>query len=451
MPEKLPPLRPYQERELSKWRARPDKRLLLAWEMGGGKTYAVLHALHESRPETLLCVVPAILRPLWGDLLTRFFCDGSGPRSRVGVIRKNPSSSGATKADKAAWEKPWRVVSYDLLDAVAELGQSWDFIVFDEAHALRNPRSGQSRAALSVLQQSPKAAALGLSGTYIPNEAWQLWNPLRTFFPNEKWLGRPTAAGDAAWAFKERFCLLEMRYGHPHFYGLREEMRATLQELIAPLVSRVTQEEFARFIPPLFVEPLRVDVTTKDVASKWLAAVPDEVKHRGIFTHTRERAAKLAAELKGTLITGEFSPEVRAEKLAWCRQQEESLLVGTIDSLSEGISLSHIKAALVCEWTTEMSTLLQFVGRFARADSTSEVPTKVEIVVGPNDVERLARLKTRIVAANSIFSAGRAETLLEKAVLTPELSDDDFIRKTLELVQSIEKIERRGLVEDDDE
>ena len=443
----LPPLRPYQTTTVEKWFARPDRRLLLAHEMGAGKSITSLKCVEIVNPETLLIVCPAIIRPMWSGLLGAYF-----PAKNVGTIRKSFGATGSTKADKAAWEAPYRIVSYDLLDAVAELGHSWDFIVFDEAHALRNPRSGQSRAALSVLRQSPKAAALGLSGTYIPNEAWQLWNPIRTFFPGEKWLGRASSTGDVAWAFKERFCKLEMRHGHPHFYGLREEMRETLQGLIAPLVSRVTQAEFAKYLPPLYVEPLRVDVSAKDVPSKWHAALPDDVKHVGIFTHTRDMAHKLAADLKGTLITGELSPELRAERLAWCRQQETSLLVGTIDSLSEGISLSHIKAALVCEWTTEMSTLLQFIGRFARADSTTQAPTKIELVATPNDTERLSRLQARVKAANSIFEAGRAEKVFEHAVFRSELSDAEFSMETSKLLASIERSgQRRGLIDDDDD
>ena len=449
--EPLPPLRPYQERELARWRARPDKRLLLAWEMGGGKTYAALHAVHETNPETLLCVVPAILRPMWRDLLTRYFSDGGGLR-RIGTIRKNRSSTGATKADKAAWEAPWKIVSYDLLEAVADLEERYDFIIFDEAHALRNPLSKQSKAASRICLHSVGHFSLGLSGTYIPNEAYQLWNPLKTFFPNERWLGRPSSrTGDVPWSFKERYCNMEMRHGHPYFYGLREDAREALQNQVAPYVSRITQEEFARYLPPLFVEALRVDVGGKDVAKTWLAALPEEVTHRGIFTHTRDKARAIAAEFRGTLITGEDSPEVRAVKLQQLRESPGGLLVGTIDSLSEGISLSFIKAALVCEWTTEMSTLLQFIGRFARADSISQAPTKVEIVVGPNDVERLGTLRTRIDAANAIFTGGRAERVLMGAVERRQYVGDEFVAETLRLVGQIEQTERRrGLIDDDD-
>jgi superfamily II DNA or RNA helicase len=218
-------------------------------------------------------------------------------------------------------------------------------------------------------------------------------------------------------------------------------------------VSRVTDEEFVQYMPELFVEPLRVDsVNHETIAAQWVKEIPEETQHVGIFTHRRELAEKLAKTHNGTLITGALSPEQRHELLQQARLCSSSLLVGTIDSLSEGISLSHIKAALVVEWTTELSSLLQFIGRFARADAKTNKPTKIDLVVGPNDVERLKTLQERVDAANSIFKAGRSESLLGNAVAERGLSDEEFINKTIALAAAVETgSKRRGLIDDDDD
>ena len=438
-------LRPYQQAAVDMLLARSDKRLLCAHEMGAGKTYMALHLLQQLNPDSAVIIAPAIVRPMWFDLLKEH-CPGKN----IGVIRKGRGVSGETKVDKAAHEAPWRVCSYDLAGSLAG---PVDFIVCDEAHALRNPNSQQSQNVRAIFKASPHAAAVGLSGTYIPNEAYQIWNPIKTFFPGAKEFGQPTKTNDVAWSFKERFCELEMRHGHPHYHGLRKEAGEGLRALLAPYIHRVVQAEFAHYLPPLFVEPLRSDLPRKDVPKKWLANVQESgVKHVGIFTHHRELASTFSREFKGTLITGEMSPEKRAALLDACRNAPSSLLVGTIDSLSEGISLSHIKAALVAEWTTEMSTMAQFIGRFARSDSASGSPTRVEIYVSPNDTDKMERLRSRIDAANAVLTPGRSENLMNGAFADRRISDEEFQRMTAEVLVGLEKrAATRGLIEEDDD
>lgn len=407
--------------------------------MGAGKSFIALKAIQLAAPTHLLVVVPAIVRPMWLALLTEHF-----PQRHIGSIRTGPSSSGATKADKAAWAAPWKVISFDLLKHVQ--GHAVDFLVVDEAAALRNPKSTQSKAIFDLLRANPQANALGLSGTYIPNEAWQLWNPLRTFFPNQKLWGKPTSTGDVAWAFKERYCKMELRYGHPHFYGIKDGADEVLKEVIEPYVDRVTHEDFAKYIPPLFVEPLYVDLPRERVPAQWLAGTV-EIGHRGIFVHHRELAAKLAESTGGELITGEFTPEARAASIAKLAASESSLLIGTIDSMSEGINLSHIQAALIFEWTTDMDTMLQFIGRFAR---TSTVPTRIEVLVGGNDAGKLSVLRERVKAASSILSAARSERLLGKLAAGRQLTDLEFQAKTQKVLAGLKKrADLGGLFEDD--
>lgn len=434
-------LRPYQERSLQKWLNNPLKRQLLAHPMGAGKTYIALRGLELLDPARALFVVPAIVRPMWVRLLSEL-----GASSRVGVQMHGRNSTALTKRDRAAFELPWRVTSYDLL--ADSVGEQWDFIVVDEAAALRNPKSRQSKNFSALIKSLPKAAALGLSATYIPNEAWQLWNPLRLFFPSRSLWGNPTSAGDVSWQFKDQYCNMEMRFGHPHYFGVKESAREELKRLIEPFVDRVTHEEFAPYLPPLFVEPLRVDISRERVPKQWLAST-DEAAHRGIFVHRRELAAKLAEETGGTLITGEFTPEWRAAAIEQCAKSEESLIVGTIDSLSEGINLSHITAALVFEWTTDMDTMLQFIGRFARTSST---PTRVEVLVGANDEDRLSTLRRRVGDANSILRASRSEQLLGELVKERQLTDDEFRRKTANVLASLkERNSLAGLFTEDEE
>ncbi len=415
--------------------------MLLAHPMGAGKSYIALKALELSNPTRALIVVPAIVRPMWLQLLADHF-----PVQDVGSLRTGRNVSSATKKDIAAYDKPWRIVSFDLLKHV--VSDPVDFLIVDEAAALRSPKSTQSKALFEILRNNPKASALGLSGTYIPNEAWQLWNPLRTFFPSRSMWGNPTSSGDVAWAFKERFCKMELRHGHPFFYGLKDGAQEILKELISPFIDRVTHEEFAEYLPPLFVEPLYVDMPRERVPAQWLAGT-SEIAHRGIFVHHRDVAAKLAEVSGGELITGAMSPEARQATINRLAKSEASLLVGTIDSMSEGINLSHISAALIFEWTTDMDMMLQFIGRFAR---TSDVSTRIEVLVGGNDSGKLRVLKERVTSASSILSAARSERLLGKLAAGRELSNEEFQAKTQKILAGLKlNAGLTGLFDDDSE
>ena len=430
-------LRPYQQKSLDRWLGRPDKRLLLAHPMGAGKSYIALSGLRALSPQTALIVVPAVVRPMWVDLLRTHMSHVD-----VAAVLKGRSAVAQTKASKAAWEAPYRVISYDLLKDCDD-PIMWDVIIADEASLLRNPKSQQSRYFFEIMAKH-KGPALGLSGTYIPNEAWQLWNPLRTFFPSRTW-GRPTSTGDVAWAFKERFCKMELRFGHPYYFGLKNE--EDLKALIAPYIDRVTEDEFASYLPPLFVEPLRSDSPRGNVPYQWLSGT--DVAHRGIFVHHRKLAMEIAEKAKGTLITGEMASEKRALLIKECATQSESLIVGTMDCLSHGISLTHINAALVYEWTSDMEVLLQFIGRFARYGS---IPTKVEIYVGANSEESMGLLRDRINNANTILSAGRSERALGGAVSRRQLTDEEFSQLTVKLLTGLEtQIKFKGLIEEDED
>ena len=119
-------LRPYQEYGFKKLLARPDKRLALAHPMGAGKSYIEMAWLEALKPARALFVVPAIVRPMWAELLATHF-----PERQLGVIRRGravkPTSKKEGAEREAAYASPWQLVSYDLLGEV--LIGDWDHIM----------------------------------------------------------------------------------------------------------------------------------------------------------------------------------------------------------------------------------------------------------------------------------------------------------------------------------
>jgi len=439
-------LRPYQVAGYEK--ALKLGRLAFAHTMGAGKTYIELALLQEINPERALFIVPAIVRPMWLTLLREHM-----PHRNIGSIRFGRNTKAPSKAlekeKQDAYAAPYQVVSYDLVSDVDDAG--WNRITCDEGDALRNPMSIQSKEVKRRYRANPKATGTVLSGTLIPNEAWQIWNPLDTLFPG--WAGK-SRIGDVPWAFKERYCNMELRHGHPYFHGLKNAEE--LKERIAPFTDRVVTADFADYLPELFVEALRSDLPKLRIPANWLNSLDETITHRGIFTHLRETANAIAAELQKKhtvfLITGAETAEVRARLLQEARESTRCVIVGTTHALAKGVSLSFLKAGLIFEWTTELDGLLQFIGRFARQDSTSNAPTRVDLLIGANDEDRMATLRERLASANALFKAGRAEALGASVLAEQRMTEDAWQAALDALMAKANKHAAvRGLIDGDDD
>ena len=144
--------------------------LLLADEMGTGKTVMASVALrilfHTGQVRRALVVCPASVVPVWNTHLQ----DWAGQAISCTIVR------GPRDRRKMDWECPAHVyvTSYDTLrnDSVGTSAiltrtqrESFDLVILDEAHAIRNPSSGRSRGVASLRPTYRWA----LSGTPLQN------------------------------------------------------------------------------------------------------------------------------------------------------------------------------------------------------------------------------------------------------------------------------------------
>ncbi len=165
-------LRPYQLAGV-KWMWMLSKLGLgacLADDMGLGKTVqvlALLLALRERREAKgpHLLVAPATLLANWRAEIERF-----APDLRAVVV--HPSL-----AREEAWQKDAKpelvLTSYGMLQRSPELLDSeWDFVILDEAQAIKNPGAGQTRK----VKELKSARRIALTGTPIENRLGDLWS-----------------------------------------------------------------------------------------------------------------------------------------------------------------------------------------------------------------------------------------------------------------------------------
>lgn len=165
-------LRDYQQagvtwlRRLSTW----APGAVLADEMGLGKTLQSLALILERRGPTLV-VAPASVNLNWQREAERFT-----PELRVELYRGKERHGLLDDPTIDVW-----VTSYELLarDVHTLSDRRFTTVIFDEAQALKNPRTKRARAARAL----DVGFTLSLTGTPIENNLLELWSLMRVTVP----------------------------------------------------------------------------------------------------------------------------------------------------------------------------------------------------------------------------------------------------------------------------
>ena len=167
-------LRPYQAKGVD-WLwfcARMGLGACLADDMGLGKTIQVLSALLRRQEEApggapSLLVVPASLIGNWRREAGNF-----APSLRLQIIHR---SAGDTEPpderDLAACDLV--ITTYGMVARLDWIRTTrWGWVVLDEAQAIKNPATGQSKAVKQLLS----TARIALTGTPVENQLGDLWS-----------------------------------------------------------------------------------------------------------------------------------------------------------------------------------------------------------------------------------------------------------------------------------
>ena len=174
-------LRPYQHDGLSwlRFLTRLGLGACLADDMGLGKTIQVLALLLGERREQAeppgapsILVVPASLLGNWRDEAVRF-----APSLKLRLLHPAETDRQTLADIEAAPEAHLAdtdlvVTTYAMLVRQSWLAEvSWRLVILDEAQAIKNPATRQSRA----VRKLPAAARIALTGTPVENRLSDLW------------------------------------------------------------------------------------------------------------------------------------------------------------------------------------------------------------------------------------------------------------------------------------
>lgn len=166
-------LRVYQERGLSWLHYMKSLGLgaCLADDMGLGKTVqviALLNYIRSKKHEKTLLVVPASLIGNWMSEIAKF-----APSLRCYVIHPSENKQIDERNSFILEENDLFITTYGMLLKHDWLLQtSWDSLILDEAQAIKNPGSKQTK----VVKQLKASYKIAMTGTPIENRLSDLWS-----------------------------------------------------------------------------------------------------------------------------------------------------------------------------------------------------------------------------------------------------------------------------------
>ena len=370
-------LRPYQHEGLSwlRFLTRLGLGACLADDMGLGKTIQVLALLLGERRDGAarpgapsILVVPASLLGNWREeaarfapsLKLRFLHPAETDRQTLADIEAAPETHLA--------ETDLVVTTYAMLVRQSWLAEvSWRLVILDEAQAIKNPATRQSRA----VRKLPAAARIALTGTPVENRLGDLWALFD--FLNPGLLGSRKV-------FQSFVKSLQAREENPF---------APLRQLVGPYILRrlKTDREIISDLPEK-TETARYCYLTRAQVKLYGQVVRTmkremesavDIARRGVVLRSLLRLKQVCNHPSQLLGDGEFRPADSGKFLRLAEiceelaERQEKVLVFTqfreiIDPLAEHLAAIFGKSGLVLHGATGVRKRHDLVARFQSDD-----------------------------------------------------------------------------------
>lgn len=339
------------------------------------------------------------------------------------------------------------VTSYELLKKFVG-GPSIDILCLDEAHMISSDKSLRSKAVRAVIGENTFVVAL--TGTLIPNQIRDLWNPVDVVTP-----GLLGSFGSFIVRYSNK---IPNEYSPSGFVysGLNQARAEELKQRMAPHWQRTVKQDFAHLLPkfdvvPRYVTPKRkkFDWDDEAVFEELLAAnsplkldtmmeVLDEAIEGG------QKKFCVAAWLHQTVdqivglckargwevfqVDGRVGSDGRLEILdAWRNEKRIGVLVAGIGAVGIGLSLSASETSVMVEIPWRPSDLDQFVNRFNDAEHDHPGLVVPIVVEGSREERAINRYVTKRDDIDLLVAVSSTEAQAKKAFERGE-SDEDILK-----------------------
>ncbi|MDZ7759836.1 MAG: DEAD/DEAH box helicase [Desulfovermiculus sp.] len=367
-------LRPYQKEGVS-WLAfltELGMGACLADDMGLGKTLQVLALLVARNGQVgsnpALLIIPASLVGNWKNEAERF-----APGLKLKTL--HPSEASRGEMEEISKDVLTRLSAYDLVITTYSMvhrltwlkEMTWSLVILDEAQAIKNPSTRQTKA----VKKLPAQARIALTGTPIENRLGDLWSLFD--FLNPGLLG-------SAKVFQRFVKSLQSR---------DQDQFGPLRKLAAPYILRrlKTDEKVISDLPEKTetvrycnLTKLQVKHYTHIVQSmqKRLQSV-DNMARRGLVLQTLMRLKQVCNHPSQLIGDGEYRPESSGkfnriqELCAELAERQEKVLIFTqfreiIPALEEHLSRVFGQPGLVLHGSTQVGKRRSLVEQFQDED-----------------------------------------------------------------------------------
>ena len=373
---------------------------LLADPMGLGKTIQICGLLNKIPAElrTILIVVPASLKLNWKNELCKWL-----------VIPRRIDVANGGK-ERLPDDPDVVIINYDVLAKHSEslLSRTWDCVIFDESHYLKNPKTIRTGMALKIRARRRYA----LTGTPIPNRPIELQPILGYLAPKEfgnffSFAKRYANAkkGRWGWDFSGSSNLGELRKRLRSTLMIRREKSEVLTDLPAKrrqvIVLPADQykevlraERSAHRVDEALAEALTmiesggtVDFSemSKVRHETALEKVPAVVDHLiaidepvVVFAHHHDVMAEIAQSLEDqgrrvVMLHGKHSTEERQKAVDDFQNGRADVFIGGMKAAGVGITLTRASIAVFAEMDFCPSVLDQCEDRLHRIGQHSPV------------------------------------------------------------------------------
>ena len=356
--------------------------VILADEVGLGKTIEagiVVSQYWAERRRRILIVTPSTLRQQWQqELFEKFLIPSEilDPRSKDGLL--------ATGADRQATVL---ICSYEFARRYEQqLLKSWDLVVADEAHRLRNHWTGRAKAASAVAHIVLNAhKTVLLTATPLQNRLEELYGLVSVFDPSYF---------TSLDAFRERY----VKGGE-----------GDLVDRVAVISKRTLRKDADKYIRFTERLPLTVEFTPSDDEQRLYDLVNDYLQRDQLYAFSGSQRHLAALIIRKRLGSSTYAVASTLERVA--ARLAEEVAAGTRQANSGG-----------------------FIGDFATADEVEgEVLDDASERFGPSVAEPLSSAEREAMAAEAAelrdyASFARSITVNQKGVKLLEALDLGFER-----------------------
>lgn len=401
---------------------------------GLGKTAAAIETLRLGDHKLCLIICPAMVRRTWENEFKKWWpaCE---PDKSVFIIsegpRKTPSKAARETLERLhgrlskrapgteSNEPTFIVTSYGLLSKLQEIIPTvhFDAIVFDEIHALQDPKTKQYKEAEALVQAHFKAKRYGLTGTIMTNGIIGAWGPLNIIWPGRF---------GTRFNFGERYTNAEQgQYGWT-FEGVNEANVEELKTRLALVSTQATEKDAVGNLPTLSIE--EIDEVGSDGSIFDLSAWADLILSSGdarlaVLGYNRDKVKENAIKLQKICpAVWEISGEEVAEKRAKSLQEmldypadKPAIVSATISSIKIGINaFANFPVVLFTDLSHNLEEMTQAILRFRRKGSNI---SRVRGYMLTNAITKpkAFNLRKKIAAINAVLKVGAAESSLEDA------------------------------------